>query len=356
MYISLASRKETRMSGFQIKRAVRQKTKLKIGVFGTSGSGKTYSALKLARGLTTWDKIAVIDTENGSADLYAHLGEYNTLTLSAPFSPERYIEAIQACEKAGMEVIVIDSVSHEWDGTGGCLEIVDQLGGQFQHWKKVTPRHNKFIQAILQSPCHVIVTARKKQDYAMETENGKAKVRKVGLKEVTREGFEYELTLAFDLSINHLATASKDRTGLFMDKPEFVITEQTGEALMEWVEGGSEPVQETPTVKIEDGEFFDTEAGHYKNVDEEQISEDLEEILKDEPKEPQASPSPAPENTRIGKPGGITLKQLEAILQIHKEMPPLVREQYPRAMIAQMTMKEASAFIGEHGNKSRQKA
>lgn len=326
------------MSGFQIKRAVRQKTKLKIGVFGTSGSGKTYSALKLARGLTTWDKIAVIDTENGSADLYAHLGEYNTLTLTAPFSPERYIEAIQTCEKAGIEVIVIDSVSHEWDGTGGCLEIVDQLGGQFQHWKKVTPRHNKFIQAILQSPAHVIVTARKKQDYAMETENGKAKVRKVGLKEVTREGFEYELTLAFDLSINHLATASKDRTGLFMDKPEFVITEQTGEILMDWVEGGSEPAPvEVAVAPVQEVKEKTTA-----------ISEGTQ--------EPQASPSPAPENSMIGKPGGITLRQLEAILQIHKEMPQDEREKYPRGMISQMTMKEASAFIREHGNASRQKA
>lgn len=221
-----------------LKKAVRQQTKLKVGVFGPSGSGKTYSALLLASGLADWSKIAVIDTENGSADLYAQLGEYNTLTLSAPFSPERYIEAIQTCEKAGMDVIVIDSVSHEWDGTGGCLEIVDQLGGQFQHWKKVTPRHNKFIQAILQSPCHVITTARKKQDYAMETENGKTKVTKVGLKEVTREGFEYELTLAFDLNIKHLASASKDRTGLFMDNPEFIITKETGETLKKWVSDG----------------------------------------------------------------------------------------------------------------------
>jgi hypothetical protein len=326
------------MADFQIKRAVREKTKLKVGVFGTSGSGKTYSTLKLARGLTTWDKIAVIDTENGSADLYAHLGEYNTLTLKAPFSPERYIEAIQACEKAGMEVIVIDSISHEWDGTGGCLEIVDQLGGQFQHWKKVTPRHNKFIQAILQSPSHVIVTARKKQDYAMESENGKAKVTKMGLKEVTREGFEYELTLAFDLSIKHLASASKDRTGLFMDKPEFVITEQTGELLMEWVEGGSEPA---PVEVIEP---------QAQEVKEETTA------IGGEAQEPQASPSPAPETSMIGKPGGITLKQFEAILQILKETHPIGEVKSKAPEISRMTMKEASAFIREHGDKSRQRA
>ena len=229
----------------ELRKAQKSKSKLRIGVAGTSGSGKTYSALLLASGMTSWDKICIIDTENGSADLYDHLGQYNVLTLRAPFAPERYIEAIHTAEEAGMEVIIIDSISHEWDGEGGCLQIQEQLGGKFQDWAKVTPRHHRFIQAILQSNAHVITSVRKKQDYAMVQENGRAKVEKKGLREITREGFEYELTLSFDLNQNHLATTSKDRTSIFMDKPDFQITAKTGKTLKDWAEKGVEP-KETP--------------------------------------------------------------------------------------------------------------
>lgn len=226
----------------EIRKAQKSKSKLRVGLAGTSGSGKTYSALLLASGMTSWDKVCVIDTENGSADLYDGLGEYNVITLKAPFSPERYIEAIRAAEEAGMEVIIVDSITHEWDGEGGCLETVDKLGGRYQDWSKVTPRHARFIQGILQSTSHVLTTVRKKQDYAMTQDaNGRLKVEKKGLKEITREGFEYELTLSFDLSQNHLAATSKDRTGLFMDKPEFKITAETGKILKDWAEKGIEP-------------------------------------------------------------------------------------------------------------------
>lgn len=225
----------------ELRKAQKSKSKLKVGLAGTSGSGKTYSALLLASGMTDWNKICIIDTENGSADLYEGLGEYNVITLKAPFAPERYIEAIKTAEEAGMEVVIIDSITHEWDGEGGCLEIVDKLGGRYQDWSKVTPRHQKFIQAILQSSCHVLTTVRKKQDYAMTQDtNGRLKVEKKGLKEITREGFEYELTLSFDLSQNHLANTSKDRTGIFMDKPEFQITADTGKILKNWAEKGVE--------------------------------------------------------------------------------------------------------------------
>ena len=112
----------------QLRRATRKKAKIRLGLSAVSGGGKTYSAILVAKGLCTdLSKVAVIDTENGSADLYAHLGDYNVLPLTAPFSPERYIEAIRTCEKSGMEVIIIDSISHEWAGKGGCLEIVESL-------------------------------------------------------------------------------------------------------------------------------------------------------------------------------------------------------------------------------------
>jgi hypothetical protein len=235
----------------ELRKATRQKTKLRIGLAGPSGSGKTYSALLLASGVAPWEKIALIDTENGSGDLYSHLGGYNVITLTAPFTPERYIEAIKTCEDAGMEVIVIDSITHEWDGKGGLLEVHSNMSGNsYTNWNRITPRHNAFIQAILQSKCHVLTTVRKKQDYDMVKDgNGKLKPVKVGLKEVTREGFEYELTLNFEIDMSHNVTTGKDRTGLFVDKPDFVITPETGKTLREWCESGAEPIVEKPVVE-----------------------------------------------------------------------------------------------------------
>lgn len=225
----------------KLKQAQRHQVKLRIGLSGASGFGKSYSALLLAFGITNdWSKIAVIDTENNSASLYSHLGEFNVLTLDEPYSPERYIQAMRVCENASVEVIIIDSLSREWNGTGGCLEIHEKLGGRFQDWSKVGPRHTAFIDAILQSPLHVITTTRRKVDYSLDSDmNGRTKVVKHGTKEITREGLEYELTVNFELiNDKHLASASKDRTGLFMDKPEFVINKATGEKLIQWCNEG----------------------------------------------------------------------------------------------------------------------
>ncbi|KJD31240.1 ATPase AAA [Tamlana nanhaiensis] len=227
----------------ELKQAKREQVKLKIGISGASGFGKTYSALLLAYGITgDYSKIAIIDTENQSANLYSHLGNYNTLSLSAPYSPEKYVQAIQVCEKAKIEVIIIDSITHEWNGTGGCLQIHEQLGGRFQDWASVTPRHQLFIDKILQTNCHVITTARRKIDYSMDSDgNGKTKVVKHGTKEITREGYEYELTVNFELiNDKHLVKASKDRTGLFSNKPEFVINASTGKKLVFWCNNGSD--------------------------------------------------------------------------------------------------------------------
>lgn len=164
----------------QLQKAQRHQVKLRIGLSGPSGYGKTYSALLLAYGITEdWSKIAIIDTENNSASLYSHLGDFNVLSLQGPFAPERYIEAIKVCENADMEVIIVDSISHEWQGKGGCLEIHEMLGGRFNDWAKVTPRHNAFLDAIIQSKCHVITTSRRKVDYSIDQDSkGKTKVSK----------------------------------------------------------------------------------------------------------------------------------------------------------------------------------
>ncbi|HEU5168433.1 MAG TPA: AAA family ATPase [Chitinophagaceae bacterium] len=224
----------------ELQQAQRKKAKIKMGISGPSGGGKTYSALLLAFGLTgDWSKIVIVDTENNSAHLYAHLGAYNVLPLSAPFNPEKYIEAIRKCVTAGMEVIIIDSISHEWEGNGGILDIHSQMtGNSFTAWSKLTPRHNAFVQELLQNPVHVIANIRTKQDYVLTDKNGKMVPEKVGLRGITREGLDYEFTLAFDLDIKHNATASKDRTSLFIDKPEFKITTETGKKILEWCNSG----------------------------------------------------------------------------------------------------------------------
>jgi hypothetical protein len=238
----------------QIQKAQRKKAKIKLGLQGPSGSGKSYGSLLTGYGLCeNWSKIAVIDTENHSSDLYDQLGDYNVLHLESPFSPERYIEAIHTCLKGGMEVIIIDSISHEWEGSGGILDTHSQMtGNSFTAWAKLTPRHNAFVQEILQSPVHVIGTVRSKQDYVLVDKNGKMVPEKVGLKGITREGMDYEFTLVLDLDIKHNATASKDRTSLFIDKPEFKISTETGQKIREWCNSGSEVTIDEISNRIND--------------------------------------------------------------------------------------------------------
>jgi hypothetical protein len=239
----------------QLQKASRKKAKIKLGLSAVSGGGKTYSALLIAFGLCdNWEKIAVVDTEHMSAELYSDLGEYNVIPLEAPYSPERYIQAIKTCEDAGMEVIIIDSITHEWDGKGGILNIADGMtGNSFTNWAKLTPRHQAFIDAILQSKCHVITTVRRKQDYEMTKDSsGKTTVTKAGLKEITREGFEYELTVNLELDQKHNATASKDRTGLFANKPHFTPTVETGKLIRAWCDSGSEAPAYAPNTLVAD--------------------------------------------------------------------------------------------------------
>ena len=216
----------------QLRPSMRRAAKMRLALAGASGSGKTYSSLLIAYGMTSdWSRVAVIDSENGSADLYAHLGNYQVLTLP-DYSPETYIEAIGICEQAGAEVIVIDSISHCWDYL---LDFHANLqGNSFANWAKVTPRQNAFIQRILNSSCHIICTMRSKQDYVLSDKNGKMVPEKVGLKAVQRDNVDYEFTAVLDIAMNHKATTSKDRTGLFTGHPEFTITPAVGQAILKW--------------------------------------------------------------------------------------------------------------------------
>ena len=216
----------------QLRQSMRRAAKMRLALAGASGSGKTYSSLLIAYGMTgEWSKIAVIDSENCSADLYAHLGGYQVLTLEN-YAPETYIEAIGICEQAGAEVIIIDSISHCWDYL---LDFHANLqGNSFANWAKVTPRQNAFIQRILTSSAHVICTMRSKQDYVLSDKNGKMVPEKVGLKAVQRDNVDYEFTAVLDIAMNHKATTSKDRTGLFTGRSEFLITPAVGQAILKW--------------------------------------------------------------------------------------------------------------------------
>jgi hypothetical protein len=225
----------------QLQTASRKQVKIKMNIASPSGFGKTYSALMLAYGMTSnWEKIAVIDTENDSASLYSNLGPFKTIRLDAPYSPDRYIQAIDTCEKAGMELIIIDSITHIWKGTGGILEYQNSLGGRYQDWAKATPLYQKWLNRVLQSNCHIITTNRKKQAYNIITEGNRTKVEKAGLDDEIRDGYEYEMTIAFEIiNDKHMSRASKDRTGLFVNLPEFVITPETGKIILNWCKDGN---------------------------------------------------------------------------------------------------------------------
>lgn len=229
------------------KKAVKKQAKLRLAIQGAAGSGKTYSSLILATALGK--KIAVIDTEHGSASLYSDKFNFDVLEIKAPYTPEKYVDAMRAAEAEGYEVIVLDSISHEWNGEGGCLDIVSNIGGNsFTAWKQVTPRHDKFIGAILASNAHIVATMRSKTEYIMsQGEGSKSKVEKKGMAPIQRDQVDYEFTTVFDLNQNHYANTTKDRTGIFVGK-DFPITAETGKALLDWLNSGVS----LETVKVEE--------------------------------------------------------------------------------------------------------
>lgn len=232
------------------KKAQKQAAKIKMSLHGAAGSGKTYSSLQLAFSLGK--KVAVIDTENNSASLYAdRFGEYDVLNMLPPYSPERFIEAIDYAEKNGYEVLIIDSFSSEWDGEGGCLDLQNKLGGKYQDWSKVTPRHDKLIDKILRANLHIICCMRAKTSYSMTQESGnRAKVDKLGLAPIQRDNVEYNFTICFALNSNNMVEVVKDRTGLFIGK-NFIIDGSIGNTILGWLNSDSvvqgEPQQDKYT-------------------------------------------------------------------------------------------------------------
>lgn len=227
------------MSGF--KKAERKQVKLKLAITGVSGGGKTYSSLLIAKGLCPGGRIALLDSENESASLYADtpgMPEFDTDIIAPPFLTDRYIQKIKQAEKDGYDVLIIDSISHQWTGEGGILDRVDKEKqanpkAQFTVWSKYTPEHERFKQAILQTPIHIICTMRSKTGYVVGE-----KIKRAGMESVQREGMDYEFTVVFDMEAEgHFVTVSKDRTGLF-DRQHFIPTDETGAKIREWMLAG----------------------------------------------------------------------------------------------------------------------
>jgi len=217
-------------------RAERKRAKARILIEGPSGSGKSYSAIRLAKGIG--GKIAAIDTEHGSLSMYSDVAEFDVMELSAPFSPDRYIAAIREAEQAGYEVLIIDSITHEWSGEGGCLDIKDKLPGvnDWAKWAKLTPMHQRFIETMLQSPLHIIATVRSKTEWTLD-EN---KPKKVGTSPQQRDGMDFEFTMVLSVQAgNHVASVTKDRTAQF-DGYLQVIDETTGKRIEDWLGSGEE--------------------------------------------------------------------------------------------------------------------
>ncbi len=220
---------------------------MRLALIGPSGSGKTYSALRIASHLANGGRVAVIDTEHGSASKYADIFDFDTLELDT-FSPQTYIDAIRAADQAGYSVLVIDSLSHAWIGKEGALELVDraakrsQSGNTFAAWRDVTPLHNALVDAILQSNCHIIATMRAKTEYAIEEDNrGKKVPRKIGLAPVQRDGLEYEFDVVADMDVDNNMIVSKTRCPALHGQVYAKPGENVAKILVDWLSDGEKP-------------------------------------------------------------------------------------------------------------------
>lgn len=230
-------------------KAKREQLWLKILLAGPSGSGKTYTALRLASGIAKEcnSRIAAIDTENGRIRYYANEFDFDDIQFEAPFTPENYIEAIEAAVDGGYKVLIIDSSTHEWDY---CLDVHNKMpGNSYTNWAKITPRHDAFMEKMLQSPIHIITTVRGKDEYVLEEKNGKQTPKKVGLGYKQRDGMEYNYTCTFNIAQDtHIASVMKDNTHLFEDRYD-VLTEKDGKALYEWANSGEAPAPKKVVAK-----------------------------------------------------------------------------------------------------------
>ena len=222
------------------KKAVKTEAKLRLAIAGPAGSGKTYTALSIATHLG--GPIAVIDTEHGSASKYADLFDFDVAEMHAPYHPDKYLRAIKEAADAGYKVIILDSMSHAWNGEGGLLELADEAAkamktqNSFAAWKSITPIQNRLVEGVVSAPLHLIATMRSKTEYVQERDDrGKNTVRKVGMAPVQREGFEYEFDVFLDMDIEHNAIVSKTRCAALDGKVINKPAKQLADVLRTWL-------------------------------------------------------------------------------------------------------------------------
>ena len=248
------------MAGF--KKAVREDIWLKTLLIAPSGGGKSYSALRMATGVANAmtkdfgneERIAFIGTEQKRDLYYADEFDYDILQLNKPFTPESYIDAIDQALDGGYKIIVIDSLTHEWKGTGGVLEIHSKIpGNSYTAWGKVTPRHEAFLDKIIDSQAHIFATVRGKDKYTVEEVNGKSVPVKIALGYEQREGLEYLFTCSFNIDQNtNIADSVKDNTHLF-ESMNKVLDEKDGVRLYDWAKGADQSAIDEIKKSVEDG-------------------------------------------------------------------------------------------------------
>lgn len=243
-------------------KAVKRESKLRMSLSGPAGAGKTWTALTLATRMANGEQFAVLDTERGSASKYADDFSFDVMELDS-FDPRNYVKAIHEAEDAGYGVLVIDSLTHAWNGTGGLLDIVDAIakrkysGNTFAAWKDATPLQNALIDAITASKLHIIVTMRSKQEYesGKNEKTGRAEVKKLGMAPIQRDGMEYEFDIVADMDIDNNMIIQKSRcsklSGQIIPKPDGKVAD----TFKEWLRGApalpvEKPAQEaTPAAR-----------------------------------------------------------------------------------------------------------
>ena len=209
-------------------------------------------------------RILLANTEAKRGYYYANEFDYDIVDLEPPHNPENYVDLVEYAVEEKYDILIIDSSSHEWEGKGGCLDLQQQAGGRYQDWAKVTPRHDKFINALAYSPITIIATMRSKDAYEMAKDgNGRASVEKVGVGAKQREGFEYEFTCTFTIDQKtNTAVAQKDNTHIFENEGAVMLTERHGSRIMDWANSGEgyTPVEFKDTISPQDAKEKELQA------------------------------------------------------------------------------------------------
>jgi hypothetical protein len=235
-----------------IKKAVKYGSKLRLALYGPSGSGKTYTALSIATAMAGDKRVAVIDTERGSASKYADLFDFDVIELDN-FHPNTFIEAIKLVVKSKeYGVLILDSISHEWEGAGGALELAGQ---NFANWSKVTPLHNAFVDEMLRAPIHVIATLRAKEEHSMETVEDQhghksTKVKKLGLEPIQRKGIQYEFDITGALDMNNSLSIEKTRCSSLQSATFQYAGADFAQIVQSWLDGELPPARLISTQKL----------------------------------------------------------------------------------------------------------